>query len=340
MTALDPMEVADMTAYGSQLAAAPDADAYWHRALNVGNAAQPPVLQPYPSVVRNVDVYDLTFAGYDDHPIRGWVLSPRGAASAPGELPADRRLPCVVEFIGYGGGRGLPHDWLYWSACGFVHVVMDTRGQGSSWRRGDTPDRGAAGSPQVPGFLTAGLPNVDDLYYRRLFVDAVRAVDAARSIPYVDPDAVTVTGVSQGGALALAVAALRHDIFATMPDVPFLCDIRRAARIATVKPFTELAEWLAVHRAEADDALAALDYVDVALLAPKASAPAYFSVAMRDEICPPSTVYAAFNRYGGVEKEIAAYAWNNHEGGQSFHQVRQAEWLTDRLTRAGRALPA
>jgi len=333
VAALDPMTVAEMATYGGQLAAAPDADAYWHRALNVGTSPQPPVLQQYPSVVRNVDVHDLTFAGFDDHPIRGWVLSPRGSGRS------DRNLPCVVEFIGYGGGRGLPHDWLYWSACGFVHVVMDTRGQGSSWRRGDTRDRGAAGSPQVPGFLTAGLPNVDDLYYRRLFVDAVRAVDAARAIPHVDPDAITVTGVSQGGALALAVAALRSDIFATMPDVPFLCDIRRAASIATLKPFTELAEWLAVHRAEADDALAALDYVDVALLAPKASAPAYFSVAMRDEICPPSTVYAAFNRYGGTEKEIAMYAWNNHEGGQSFHQVRQVEWLTDRLTRAGRALP-
>jgi cephalosporin-C deacetylase len=334
MTALDPMAVAEMASYGLQLVGAPDVDEFWQRALGIGVSTEPPVLQHYPSAVRSIDVHDLTFAGFDDHPIRGWVLSPRGADIG------DRKLPCVVEFIGYGGGRGLPHDWLYWSACGFVHVVMDTRGQGSSWRRGDTPDRGAVGTPQVPGFLTAGLPNADDLYYRRLFVDAVRAVDAAKAIPYVDVDAVTVTGHSQGGALALAVAVLRDDIFATMPDVPFLCDIRRAADIATVKPFTELAEWLATHRAEADDALAALDHVDVALLAPKASAPAYFSVAMRDEICPPSTVYAAFNRYGGVEKEITAYAWNNHEGGQSFHQARQAEWLTDRLSRAGRALPA
>ncbi len=333
MTALDPMALTEMASYGPQLVTPPDVDAYWHRALNASTTPQVPVLQPYASVVRNVEVHDLTFAGYDDHQIRGWVLSPRAVA-------ADRKLPCVVEFIGYGGGRGLPHDWLYWSACGFVHVVMDTRGQGSSWRRGDTPDRGAAGSPQVPGFLTAGLPNADDLYYRRLFVDAVRAVDAAKAIPQVDPEAVTVTGISQGGGLALAVAALRDDIFATMPDVPFLCDIRRAASIAVLKPFTELAEWLAVHRAEADDALAALDYVDVALLAPMASAPAYFSVAMRDEVCPPSTVYAAFNRYGGADKQLAKYDWNNHEGGQSFHQVRQVEWLTDRLSRAGRALPA
>ena len=54
-------------------------------------------------------------------------------------------------------------------ACGFVHVVMDTRGQGSSWRRGDTSDRGASGSPQVPGFLTAGLPNIDEIGFLFLF---------------------------------------------------------------------------------------------------------------------------------------------------------------------------
>ena len=55
-------------------------------------------------------------------------------------------LACVVEFIGYGGGRGLPHEWLDWSAAGYAHLVMDTRGQGSNGgRRGATADADSGG---------------------------------------------------------------------------------------------------------------------------------------------------------------------------------------------------
>jgi cephalosporin-C deacetylase-like acetyl esterase len=35
--------------------------------------------------------------------------------------------------IGYGGGRGFATDNLYWASYGFAWLLMDTRGQGSSW---------------------------------------------------------------------------------------------------------------------------------------------------------------------------------------------------------------
>jgi cephalosporin-C deacetylase len=45
-----------------------------------------------------------------------------------------------------------------------------------------------------------------------------------------------------------------------------------------------------------------------------------------DAICPPSTVYAAYNAYGGP-KEIREYPYNDHEGGQGFHEVEKLRWL-------------
>ena len=62
----------------------------------------------------------------------------------------------------------------------------------------------------------------------------------------------------------------------------------------------------------------------------RATAPGLFSVALMDEICPPSTVFAAYNAYGGP-KEIAVYPYNDHEGGGPFHEVAQLRWLRDRL---------
>jgi cephalosporin-C deacetylase len=50
-----------------------------------------------------------------------------------------------------------------------------------------------------------------------------------------------------------------------------------------------------------------------------------------DDICPPSTVFAAFNAYGGSPKEISEYAFNRHEGGQAFHDVAKLRWLAERL---------
>ncbi len=49
-----------------------------------------------------------------------------------------------------------------------------------------------------------------------------------------------------------------------------------------------------------------------------------------DEICPPSTVFAAYNAYGGP-KEIREYPFNDHEGGQGFHDVAKLRWLRDRF---------
>jgi len=54
-------------------------------------------------------------------------------------------------------------------------------------------------------------------------------------------------------------------------------------------------------------------------------------VALMDETCPPSTVYAAFNAYAGP-KEIVSYPYNDHEGGEAFHKLRQAAWLAEQFS--------
>jgi len=80
---------------------------------------------PYESSLRTVEVFDVRFSGFGGQRVAAWLLLPRHR-SGP--------LPCVVQYAGYGGGRGLPHESLTWSAMGFAHLVMDIRGQGSSYR--------------------------------------------------------------------------------------------------------------------------------------------------------------------------------------------------------------
>ncbi len=155
--------------------------------------------EPVDNHLSVISTLDVTYAGFGGSPVRAWL-----------HLPADRPgpLPAVVEYLGYGGGRGLAHERVLWAAAGYAHLVMDTRGQGSTWAVGDTPDPDAAGAPFHPGFMTQGILDPATYYYRRVFVDAVRAVEAVRAHHLVDPARVAVTGGSQGGGISIAVAAL------------------------------------------------------------------------------------------------------------------------------------
>jgi cephalosporin-C deacetylase len=311
------LPLAQLREYRPDVREAADFDASWAATLaqTRGKAAVQDA-RPVDNRLVLVDTLDVMFRGYGGHPIKAWFTRAR----------AESDLPVVVEYLGYGRGRALPHERLTWAAAGYAHLLMDTRGQGGQYGSGgDTPDPVGSG-PAAPGFLTRGITDPQEHYYRRLVTDAVRAVDAARELPGVDPERVAVAGNSQGGGLALAVAGLRSDLTAVLPSVPFLCHPERALEITDAHPWQEVVQYLSVHRDAADAVLHTLSYVDGVNFARRSGAPALFSVALRDAICPPSTVFAAFNRYGGP-KEIAVYPYNGHEGGEAVHVYRQLDWL-------------
>lgn len=236
----------------------------------------------------------------------------------------------IVEYVGYGGGRGFPHVYVLYALAGYAHFAMDTRGQGSAWNVGHTADLAVGGDPSHPGFLTQGILHPDTYYYRRLYVDAVRAVGAAVDHPLVDGDAVAVAGVSQGGGLAIAAASLHPSVKYAMVDVPFLCDFRRATSLSPTEPNGEVVRYLKVHRDRVEQVFDTLAYFDNAILGRETTAEALFSVGLMDEVCPPSTVYGAYNWYGGP-KSMVEYAYNDHEGGKAHHEQAKLAWLEDRL---------
>jgi cephalosporin-C deacetylase len=300
-----------------------DFDAFWQTTLHA--AQQHPLQAAFELVdfrLATVETYDVTFNGYGGQPIKGWLLLPR-QHSGP--------LPCVVEYIGYGGGRGFPTNWLLWSAAGYAHFVMDTRGQGSVWLTGDTPDPELeGGNPQQPGFMTRGILDPHTYYYRRVFTDAVRAVEAARSHPAVNPARIAVSGGSQGGGISIAVAGLDASIAVCMPDVPFLCHYRRATELVDSYPYAEITRFCKTHRTKVEQVFNTLAYFDGLNFAPRARAKALFSVGLMDTTCPPSTVFAAYNYYGG-EKDIKVYPYNEHEGGEAYQSLEKIKFLSQAL---------
>jgi cephalosporin-C deacetylase len=304
----------------------PDFDAFWSETIEQTRGFPLAVrFEPADYRLKTLETYDVTFNGYGGQQVKAWLLLPRNN---------PKPLPCVVEYIGYGGGRGSPYNWLLWSSVGYAHLIMDTRGQGSGWLQGDTPDLPIDGSnPHFPGFMTQGILDPKTYYYRRVFTDAVRAIEAAKSHPSVDKSRIAVTGASQGGGISLAMSGLVPDITVAMPDVPFLCHYRRATEITDESPYSEIAHYCKIHRDQIDTVFTTLSYFDGLNFAVRAHARALFSVALMDMVCPPSTVFAAYNHYMG-SKQIKVWPYNNHEGGDDFQTIEKVKFLTE-LWRSG-----
>ena len=309
------LDEAGLWEYRSTYKAPADFDEFWQKTLAEADEIPLDVrIEAVETGLRTIDVYDVTFAGYAGHPIRAWLRLPRFPYQP--NVTNERALSGVVQFHGYGSGRGHALDDLLWASAGYAHLLMDTRGQGGGFAGGGTGDPVGSGGPTRPGFLTRGLESPETYYYRRVFVDAVRAVRVLREHAAVDASRVAVVGASQGGGIALAVAGLiPEDIAALHAQSPFLCDIRRATRITDADPYRELAAFLATHRTSVESAFSTLGYFDGLGFAARAAAPAWFSAGLMDGVCPPSTAFGAYHAYAGSSKHIDLWSYNGHDAG-------------------------
>jgi cephalosporin-C deacetylase len=309
------LPLAELTKFKAPDIEPADFDAFWKQTL--ADAARHDLAAKFVRVedpsYQLVEAYDVSFRGFGNQEVKGWLV-----------LPAQRKgkLPCLVSFVGYGGGRSFPVEHLAPAVAGFAHLVMDTRGQGSSWSPGATADQATTG-PHIPGFMTQGIESPQTYYYRRVFTDAVRAVDAAAGHPAVDPKRIAITGGSQGGGICIAAAGLcGRKVKLAMPDVPFLCYYRRATTLVDSFPYGEIGQYLKCHRDKVEQTFRTLAYFDGVNFAPRITARCLFSMGLMDMTCPPSTIFAAYNRIK-APKEYRTYEFNNHEGGGVYHTLER-----------------
>lgn len=309
------MPLQELVGYQPDQTARPDFEAFWCRSVAESEKV---ALHADFTLIENMfplaKVYDVAFNGVDGLRVKGWFLTPQEVVEP---------LPAVVKFIGYSGGRDYAHSMSAHVLNGFCAFIMDSRGQG-----GNTGQILSTSHGGQKGFITHGILEKEEYYYRNFYLDTVRAVKAIQEREEVDKNRIAVIGGSQGGALTIACAALSPSVRVMAPDVPWLSDFKRSVDLAE-GPYEEITDFLKRFPEKIDKVFETLSYFDNMNLVRKVTVShAYYSVGLWDSICPPSTVYASYNWIPeGVEKKIEVYPYNGHEGGGSLHQQRKLIWL-------------
>lgn len=319
--ALFDLPLDELTSYRPEREEPADFDEFWRSTLDEN--AEPVRVQAIPTASQlssMITSYDLRFTGFGGHWINGWLLLP--TTQAP-------NAPTVVQYMGYNGGRGLAHEWWTYPAAGFPTLVVEARGQGGGPGLGTTADPVGGTGGEVGGFLTRGIESEYTYYLRRVYIDAYRAIDAARANGVHDADRVVIAAGSQGAGIGLAVSGLREVDLALL-DVPSLCHFRRATLISNAGSRAEIRDYLAGHRTSVEPVMRVLSYFDGMNFAARSRTSARFSVGLMDQVCPPSTVFAAYNHYRG-EKDITVWTYNGHEGGGPFQVAENLRILAERF---------
>ena len=295
----------------------PDFDQFWAKTLDAARSdANSPgggleIDEPYIPLA-GVQANKIWMTGLGNARVSGWYVRPRTGGPFPG----------VAHFHGYSGRGARPLDVYALAAQGLAVISIDCRGQA-----GDSPDIPAVDAGHHAGWLTRGLADPATHYYRYVFSDAALAVEALAARDEVDASRIAVMGMSQGGGLALAAAALSGKASFVWSDMPFLSDFPRAVEITPRSPYTEVSTYLKRRPELAETAFQTLAYIDVANHARRISCPAKVSVGLWDDICPPSSAFAAYGRLASADKELIILPYHGHELTYELEERRFSELL-------------
>lgn len=303
MPCLD-MPLEQLKSYKGTSPCATDIDVFWNEALAEMNCLpDTTVLVKSEFQVPFAECFDLYFIGVGGARIHAKYLKP---------TQVTEPHPAILQFHGYSADAG---DWahkLSYVAMGYSVAALDCRGQG-----GYSQDLGGVHGTTLNGHIIRGLDDEPSkLLFRNIFLDTAQLAKIVMNFSEVDATRVGAMGGSQGGALTIACAALEPRIKKLAPIYPFLSDYKRVWDMdLALDAYRELKEYFRHfdpnHERE-DEIFMKLSYIDIQNIANRIKGEVLFVTGLMDNICPPSTQYAVYNKIQSA-KNILLYPDFGHE---------------------------
>ena len=290
-----------------------DFDAFWQEVLQQA-AAVPLDAEMVPDPLRSsddVEVFQAFYSSLEHVRIAAWYCRP---ARRTGRSPAILLLP------GYQMDPPIPKEW---ARKGYHTLSVAPRGKLRSLRQFN---------PGYPNLLTHNIVDRHTYAYRGFYVDCWRGVDFLLSCPEVDPERIGVTGSSQGGGLTITTAAMRPEIRAAAAGAPYLCGYMDAIELTHTYPYEEINDFLRLHpesRAAVEETVA---YFDGISFADRITCPIIVNIGLQDNVCPPETGYALFNRIGAADRRLYAYDGHGHDAGRHRHTAVVDQFFSRHLS--------
>jgi len=178
----------------------------------------------------------------------------------------------------------------------------------------------------LSGYQNFNLQDKDFYYYKRVYLGCVRAIDYIFSMPEFDGESLAVTGGSQGGALSIVTASLDKRVKYVAAFYPALSDLtgylegRAGGWPHMFKNYEEKKNpnWVTT-----------TSYYDVVNFSRKLTIPGWYSWGFNDNVCPPTSMYAAYNTIKSP-KELHLALKTAHWAYPEYHKAAYG-WIFKKL---------
>lgn len=288
-----------------------DFQAFWEKAKQeLAKVEMKPVMKLIPE--RCTDKVDVYHVGISN--IKGKIYGILCLPKARGKYPAILQVPGAGIRPYFGDVAGAEQ--------GFITFQIGIHGIPVNLDPGVYTDL-AAGA--LDGYPTFNMDDKDFYYYKRVYLGCVRAVDFIESLDYFDGKTIGVTGGSQGGALSIITAGLDSRIDYLAAFYPALSDLtgylnERAGGWPHLfkNDFTNKPEKVETSK-----------YFDVVNFARFVKVPGWYSWGYNDNVCPPTSMHAAYNVIPG-KKELHVFQETQHWTFPEQNDLKN-EWLFKKL---------
>lgn len=240
--------------------------------------------------------------------IRGYYAEPVAAGT----------YPVVITQNGYDSGGYAPYCMGGDDNPEWIELIMSNRGQLINNRVPYKEENAFYGD-----WFQYNFGNKDTYYYRGAYMDVVRSIDFIASREKTQQENIFMTGASQGGAFAIAGAALDSRLNAIAPAIQFMGDFPNYFKVGAWPASRAFAQQQTLGLS--DEALYSfLSYFDTKNLASNITCPVITCMGLQDPVCPPRTNFAPYNTLASGEKQYIVNDNCQHETPSDWYETYMA----------------
>lgn len=264
-----------------------DFDQFW-KEQKAALAAVPlkSTLTPVKAPVDKVDAFDVQIDCIGK-PVSGYFGKPQGAK--PKSLPA-------ILFVHGAGVRSSSLGNTRWATEADGMLAMDINAHGiPNGKPADYYKDLSEG--ELKDYRAMGRTDRNECYFKGMFLRLMRAIDFLAAQPEWDGKTLIVYGSSQGGLQALAATGLDPRVTLICAGVPAGCD-HTGSKVDRISGWPKFSPIGADGKPD-PKSLETSRYFDCVNFAQRAGCKeAAVTVGFIDAVCPPTSVYAAYNALG------------------------------------------